>query len=103
MSCNSNIIILRQGDDSDFNDNGIVININADIDLVGWKARLQLQELVKDYDDITSGKIAIEFSKEETSNLQTGDHRGWIKLIDSQGRECTVLSQPFRILRREVR
>lgn len=102
MSCNKNIIILRQGDDTDFNDNSIVININDSSDLKGWKARFQLQELVKEYDDLSDKKIKLHLSKEDTNKLQTGDHRGWIKLIDSKGREGTVLSQPFRILRREV-
>lgn len=101
-NCNKSIIILRQGDDTNFNGNTITINMNTKIDLTGWTAIFQLQDLKINFDDISNKKINLVISQEQTNKLEAGDFNGWIKLQDKEGRQCTVYTHKFRVLRRRV-
>ena len=102
MSCNEEIIVLRQGDDSDFNGNTILVNINTDVDLSNWNARFTLQDYVQSFVDLSEKVIKLIFPKEETVKMQTGTFNGWLKLIDDESKEATVFTQKFRVLRKEA-
>ena len=102
MSCNEEIIVLRQGDDSDFNGSTILVNINTDVDLSNWSARFTLQDYVQTFDDLSEKVIKLVFPKEETVKMQTGTFNGWLKLIDDESKEATVFTQKFRVLRKEA-
>lgn len=100
--CNDLIIKLRQGDDSDFNDNHILFHIVAPYDLDGWKARFKLQGITWMFDEIKNNQIELIISKYQTNQLEIGTCYGWLQLIDENGKSGTVFTQRFQILRREV-
>ena len=100
--CNDVVIKLRQGDDSDFNDNHIIFHIVCAFDLTGWKARFKLQNITWMFDRIENKQIELIVSRAQTNQLEVGPCVGWLQLIDDKGKDGTVFAQRFQILRREV-
>jgi len=93
---------LRAGDSSDWLGRDIVINISSSLDLTGWSAKFKLQEVTKDFHDISSKQISIALTKEDTYNLVKGFHYGYLKIYDNVGRAGTVLRIRFRVDPAEV-
>ena len=105
MTCkceNPTVIKLRQGDDSDFNNNHIIFHIVTKQDLTGWKAVFQLQHATWTFNEINNNQIDLVISQQQTNSFETGTCYGWLKLIDSRGKQGTIYSQKFQIMRREV-
>lgn len=100
--CNDLIIKLRQGDDSDFNDNHIIFHIVASFDLTGWKAKFKLQNITWMFEEIKDNQIELVISKYQTNQLEIGSCYGWLQLIDENGKAGTTYTQRFQILKREV-
>lgn len=100
--CNTQIIKLRQGDDSDFNDNHIIFHIVTNFTLDGWKAKFKLQNITWIFDSIVDNKIDLVISQQQTNSLEVGTCYGWLQLIDDNGKQGTVFTQQFKILKREV-
>lgn len=100
--CTDLIIKLRQGDDSDFNDNHIIFHIVASHDLTGWSAKFKLQDLTWTFNEIENNQIELIISKEQTNQLEVGLCFGWLQLIDNNEKFGTVYTQRFQILKREV-
>ena len=61
--CNDLIIKLRQGDDSDFNDNHIIFHLVSAFDLTGWKAKFKLQGITWMFEDIKENQIETGLEK----------------------------------------
>ena len=103
-NCKQIIIKLRQGDDSNYNSNHIIFHIGKpeEHDLTGWKAKFQLQNLTWNYDEIKNNQIELVVNQHQTNSLDVGSCYGWLQLIDNEGKQGTVYTQPFKILRREV-
>ena len=101
-NCNKQIIKLRQGDDSDFNDNHIIFHLVTNLDLRGWKAKFKLQNITWVFDCIHDKTIDLVISREQTNSLEVGTYYGWLQLIDSNNKQGTIYNQQFQILKREV-
>ena len=101
-SCNQTVIKLRQGDDSNFNDNHIIFHIVTERDLTGWKAQFRLQNEHWNLTIDDNKQTELIISRQQTNSFDTGTCYGWLKLIDASGKEGTVYSQKFQILKREV-
>ena len=103
-NCKNQVIIkLRQGDDSNYDDNRIIFHIGTeDNDLTGWKAKFQLQNLTWNYNEILDHMLELVVTQSQTNSLDVGSCYGWLQLIDPEGRKGTIYAQPFKILRREV-
>lgn len=96
----TNFITLVRGDDTNFNNaNFLTINFNTEIlDLSTFSAKFTLGNVVKTFDDLSSGSITINFSSSETANLPTTCY-GILRLIDNSGRVGTVESIiPFKVV-----
>ena len=101
-NCNPTIIKLRQGDDSDFNGNHIIFHIVPNFEMNSWKARFKLQNKTWVFDQIKDNKIDLVISQYDTNSLEPGLCYGWLQLIDENGKQGTVFSQQFQIMKREV-
>lgn len=101
-NCTTQIIKLRQGDDSDFNDNHIIFHIVTNMSLDGWKAKFKLQNVTWVFECIHDNKLDLVISQEQTNSLEVGTCYGWLQLIDSNGKQGTIYNQEFQILKREV-
>ena len=102
MACNQTTIKLRQGDDSDFNDNHIIFHIVTDEDITDWKARFTLQGITWVFNEIQNKQIELVISQQQTNSLDVGTCYGWLQFVDRKGRQGTIFTQRFQILRREV-
>lgn len=96
-SCQKGIII-RQGDDTNALGNSIVFNIITDIDLTGYTAVFQVNELRYEWADITSKRLEMYFTAEQTATLPTGTSYGALKIYDNNDLAYTVISNiPVRV------
>lgn len=101
--CNNNFknaIILVRGNDTNFNDaTGIKIYINTTVlDLSTFKAVFKLGNIVKTFDDISSGEIELNFTAAETAPLQA-ECWGTLNLIDTLNRIATIENRiPFKVI-----
>lgn len=94
------IIIVRKND-TDFNNGNLVeFNITSDIyNVADFTAELILGDIKREFDDLSSGTINFNLSKEETATLPYGNIDGVMNFIDSQGRVATISSIiPFRVV-----
>ena len=92
-------IIIRQGDDTNSLGNSIVFNITTDLDLTGYTAVFQVNDLRFEWEDITSKQLAMYFTAEETISLPVGTSYGALKIYDNNGLANTVISDiPVRVL-----
>ena len=101
-NCRTAVIKLRQGDDSDFNGNHIIFHVKTDCDISNWKARFKLQNSTWIFEQIKDNQIDLVISKDQTNSFEPGTYYGWLQLIDDEGKQGTVFSQQFQILRKEV-
>ena len=102
--CNNNnfqnAIILVRGNDTNFNGaSGIKIYINTTVlDLSTFKAVFKLGNIVKTFDDISSGEIELNFTAAETMPLQSECY-GTLNLIDTSNRVATIENRiPFKVI-----
>lgn len=100
--CNPIVIKLRQGDDSDFNNNHIIFHITGRDNFDGWYGKFRLQGEHWNSLEIKDGQIELVISGKQTDNMESGTCYGWLQLVDEQGKAGTVYSQRFEILKREV-
>lgn len=104
MSCccsNDGKIIIVRGNDTDFNGGNLVeFNIRSDIyDVADFKAKLVLGDIIREYDDLSSGVIDFNLTDDETKTLPYGDIDGTLYFIDSEGRIATITSViPFKVI-----
>lgn len=96
-SCQKGIII-RQGDDTNALGNSIVFNITTDIDLTGFTAVFQVNDLRFEWADITSKRLEMYFTAEQTATLPLGTSYGALKIYDSNDLAYTAISNiPVRV------
>lgn len=90
-------IILRQGDDSNALGNSIVFNLNTDLVLTGYKAVFQVGEVRYEWNNITSKRLELRITAEQTATLPVGTTIGGLKIYDNANRPVTVLEIPVRV------
>lgn len=91
-------IIIRQGDDTNALGMAIIFNLNTDLDLTGFKAVFQVNDLRYTWDDITSKRLEMHFTREQTATLPLGTSYGAFKVYDNSDLAVTVLSNiPVRV------
>lgn len=91
-------IIIRQGDDTNALGMAIIFNLNTDLDLTGFKAVFQVNDLRYTWDDITSKRLEMHFTREQTATLPLGTSYGAFKVYDNNDLAVTVLSNiPVRV------
>lgn len=101
--CNNNhkkAIILVRGNDTDFNNASFLTIrfITEILDLSTFKAVFKLGNIVKTFDDISSGEIVINFTAAETARLLTECY-GTLNLIDTSNRIATIENRiPFEVI-----
>ena len=95
-----NRIVIIKGDDTNFNEQvflTFVLNTSV-LDLSTFKATFSLGGIMKSFNDISSGRIEINYSSEETESMPAGKQDGVLRLIDGSGRSATIESLiPFDI------
>lgn len=99
MNCN-NVITIVKGNDTDFNGvNLITINLITEIlDLSTFKATFKLGKITRNFDDISSGAITINFTAAETLTLPPFSY-GTLNLIDTAGKLATIENViPFKVI-----
>ena len=102
MACTacSRGIITRRGDDTNALGIAILFNLNTDLDLTGYTAVFQVNDLRYTWDDITSKRLEMHFTREQTMTLPVGTSYGALKIYDNNGLAITVKSNiPVRVQR----
>lgn len=89
-SCQKGITIV-QGDDTNALGNSIVFILETDLDLTGYTAVFQVEELRYEWEDITSKELSLVFTREETSTLEEGNHYGALKIYDDENLAVTII------------
>lgn len=99
---NTTVILLRQGDDSNYDDNKIIFHFVTEKDLTGWKAKFALQHLRWVFDNIEDKQIELVITRDQTNSLETGRCYGWLKFVDNNNKEGTIYAQQFKVMGAEV-
>lgn len=98
------ITYITRGDDSDALGSKHFIIINTKLDLTGFTATFQLANFRQKYDDITSKKLPLVFTKEQSKKLPLGLILGGLKIYNPEGKAHTVIRDiPFEVLSEVVR
>jgi hypothetical protein len=99
------IVPVLQGDAFDFNNEvKLRFNLTTTLNLTGYTGRFQVQDIVKDYADITSKSIVVKLSANETASLQIGDIPAALKIYDVNKRPKTIYSDIiFKVERQRVK
>lgn len=84
-------IFVTRADDSNAMGYEIMIEIDTSLSLEGWSARFQLEDLSWDFDDITSKKLSLIISAEQSIMLPVGTSYGAMVLYDENGLRKTVM------------
>lgn len=96
----SDRIVIIKGDDTNFNGQtflNFILNTTV-LDLSTFKATFSLGGVTKEFNDISSGQISINYTAEETESMPAGKQDGVLRLIDGSGRSATIESLiPFDI------
>ena len=99
----SDVINLTQGDDSNALNEKIVINLNSDLDLIGYTAVFQLEHYIQKWDNITSKKLEVVIPRSATEKLTVGSHKGALKIYDQNGLAKTIIKDiKFNVSRKVV-
>ena len=103
MTCcdTSKSITLVRGDDTNFNNQVfLTLRLNTTIlDLSNSYAKLTLGDVVKTYNDLSSGVIEVNYTSAETSTFPEGKLNGVLRIYDSLKRRGTIESYiPFCII-----
>ena len=93
-------ITIVKGDDTDFLDNQyIVVNFNTELELNGFQAVFNIDNIELTYPDLSAKYIEIVLAKEVTATLKKGKTYGTLKIIDPENRIRTVTSViPFNVV-----
>lgn len=98
------IIQLTRGDDSDALGEKINLIIDTELDLTGWSATFQLANFRQHFEDISSKKLPLVFSKNDSKKLPLGFIEGALKIYNPKGKAHTVIRDiGFEILSEVVR
>lgn len=93
--CSSgNRIVIIKGDDTNFNGQvflTFLLNTSV-LDLSTFKATFTLGGITKTFNDISSGRIDINYNASETASMPAGKQDGVLRLIDGSGRIATIES-----------
>lgn len=103
MTCcdTSKAITLVRGDDTNFNDQVfLTLRLNTTIlDLSNSYAKLTLGDVVKTYNDISSGVVEVNYTSAETSTFPEGKLNGVLRIYDRLKRRGTIESYiPFCVI-----
>lgn len=98
-----NMILLRQGDDSNALGGRIEFILETELDLTGFRAVFQLQNFRQTFNDITSKKMDVVISAADALELNVGKCFGGIKIFDANGLCKTIYDNiPFYIRKQVV-
>ena len=84
-------IFVTRADDSNAMGYEILIEIETSLSLEGWSGRFQLEDLAWDFDDLTSKKLSLIISAEQSIMLPVGTSYGAMVLYDENGLRKTVM------------
>lgn len=96
------IIRLTQGDDSNALGEEINIILDSDLDLTGYSAVFQLCDFQYKWEDITSKKLPLIISSEDSKKLESGMQKGALKIYDKDGLAKTVIRDIQFLIELEV-
>lgn len=90
---------IVQGDDTNALGNSIVFTLETELDLTGYSAIFQVEELQYKWTDITSKILNLVFTREETATLEPGRYMGALKIFDDNDLAVTVIRDiPVNVL-----
>lgn len=97
-------IVIIKGDDSNFCNNTIRLNIQVENqnDLTGFFAVFQLQCITFTFSNVSAGYVDLIFDGFKTKHLITGRCNGYLKLYDSENRCRTSGAIEFIVKPQEV-
>lgn len=84
-------IFITRADDSNAMGYKIEIEIDTSLSLEGWTARFQLEDLMWNFDDITSKNLELIISAAQSKLLPVGTSYGAMVLYDENGLRKTVM------------
>lgn len=84
-------IFITRADDSNAMGYKIEIEIDTALSLEGWSARFQLEDLMWNFDDITSKNLELIISAAQSKVLPVGTSYGAMVLYDENGLRKTVM------------
>lgn len=84
-------IFITRADDSNAMGYKIEIEIDTSLSLEGWTARFQLEDLMWNFDDITSKNLELIISAAQSKQLPVGTSYGAMVLYDENGLRKTVM------------
>ena len=88
----ANIITIIRWDSTDYEGDPIlIININTENDLTGYKGKFQVGSITKEYENVTSKSVNVVLDKTETESLPVGRIYGAFKLYDTAQRAKTIV------------
>ena len=85
-------IMIRQGDDTNALGNSITFVLNTEIDLTGFTAVFQVDSVRYEWDDITSKRLELVLTAEQTATLPVGTSYGALKIYDADGLANTIIA-----------
>jgi hypothetical protein len=96
--CREGFLIV-QGDDTDALNEYNAFELETDIDLTGFTAVFQVENLQYTWNDITSKMLYWKFSREQTESLNPGVYNSALKIYDNNDRAVTVVRDiPVNVL-----
>jgi len=103
MTCcdTSKSIVLVRGDDTNYNNQKfLTLRLNTTVlDLNNSYAKLTLGDVVKTYNDLSSGVIDVNYTSAETSTFPEGKLNGVLRIFDNLKRRATIESYiPFCVI-----
>lgn len=97
-NCGGTAIQITAGDDSNALGNTITIKLTTDVNLTGYSMIFELCGQTWTFDDITSGEVPLQITREQSIQFPTGTQYGAIKIFDEYGLCKTVLTDiPFYV------
>lgn len=93
--------IIYQGTDTNFAGSELYLNLTTNIsDLTGYVLTFKLQNIVKTFPDITSKRVQIILSAQETNSLKLGNYQSSIEVTDPNGKKVASWTDTIFNIRR---
>lgn len=97
-----NTIVITQGDCLNAFDREVTLVIDTDLDLIGCKAVFQLGDFQQTFDDITSKRLPLIMSCDDTRKCSCGTLKGALKVYDCEGKPLTIYKNIQFLIEPEV-
>lgn len=81
---------VRRGDDLNAFGKEVVVTLNTERDLISCRAVFELDGFRQEWDDVTSKRLLLVMTREDTYKLKVGQRFGHVKIYDQNNLAETV-------------